>query len=64
MNASLGEVLRVAVVLAHNTLAWYGYLRAKQLKEQNDPQAATLLQDALEHCSEALEDADYCGEET
>jgi len=62
--SSLGDVLRVAVVLAHNTLAWYGYLRAKQLKEQNDPQAATLLQDALEHCSEALEDADYCGEET
>jgi len=62
--SSLGDVLRVAVVLARNTLAWYAYLRAKQLKRQNDPQATTLLQDALEHCGEALEDADYCGEDT
>lgn len=53
-----GNLSRAAQTLAHNTLAWYKLLHARNLIKSGEP-ATAILEEALDHVNAAVEELDY-----
>ncbi len=57
-----GQLSRSAELLAHNTLAWYGLKKGRDLIEKGEV-ATAVLEEALEHINTSIEKLDYSSEE-